>query len=255
MPGYEPTHPPDSKLPPSPRSAFPDPLIWLAHAGAVTTTIKLATGILILPQHNPVVLAKAVATLDRLTEGRLLLGIGVGWLREEAEAVGIPFEGRGFRAEEFIGAMRALWTEDVASYAGEHVRFASVRSYPKPVAKDQRVPILVGGGGLTAARRAGRLGDGYYPVTSDADRLAELLDAMRRSAEDAGRDPDAVEVTIPVADLAGEDPVSRKTLDMLHHLESIGVHRVVVPLIHDLTTEKAIESLDRLSVQLIDAYR
>jgi probable F420-dependent oxidoreductase len=192
----------DSKYPYSPtgRSPFhadvvqPDPLIWLAHAGAATTRIRLATGILILPLRNPVVLAKTLASLDRLTRGRVLLGIGVGWVREEAEAVGVPFEQRGRRTDEYIEAMRVLWRSDRSSYAGEFVRFHDVVSRPKPV-QPGGVPIHIGGHSEAAARRAGRLGDGFYPLGVGGKDLAVLLEVMRKSAREAGRDPSAIEVT------------------------------------------------------------
>jgi probable F420-dependent oxidoreductase len=192
----------ESKYPyhPSGRSPFhedvvqPDPLIWLAHVGAVTTRLKLATGILILPLRNPVVLAKTLASLDRLTRGRVLLGIGVGWVREELEAVGVPFGERGRRTDEYIEAMRALWRTDRSSYAGEFVRFHDVVSRPKPV-QPGGVPIHVGGHSPAAARRAGRLGDGFYPLGVAGKDLAALLEIMRKSAREAGRDPSAIEIT------------------------------------------------------------
>jgi len=256
VPDYEPKYPytPDGKLPQPPQTDFPDPLIWLAHAGARTTTIKLATGVLLLPQHNPVVLAKTVATLDRLAQGRLLLGVGVGWMREEAETIGVPFDERGARMEEFIHAMRELWTEEAASYHGRHVRFSSARSYPKPASKGQRVPILIGGGRPVAARRAGRLGDGYYPVTSDADHLAALIATMREAAEQADRDPDSIEVSVASFALTGDEPVSTGLLDQFHRMEDLGVHRIVVPRLLDTTAAKAIESMDRIAEELIGAY-
>jgi probable F420-dependent oxidoreductase len=256
IPDYEPNYPytPDGKLPQPPQTDFPDPLIWLAHAGALTTSIKLATGVLLLPQHNPVVLAKTLATVDRLAEGRLMLGVGVGWMREEAETIGVPFQGRGARAEEFICAMRALWTQDAATYHGQHVGFSAARSYPKPASTDQRVPILIGGSGKLAARRAGRLGDGYYPVTSSADQLADLIATMHASAEQTGRDPNGIEVSVASFALTSDEPVTTELLDQFHRMEDLGVHRIVVPRLLDTTSAKAIESMDRLGGQLIKAY-
>src|ERR1700740_2218863 len=115
----------------------------------------------ILPQRNPLVLAKEVATLDYLSGGRIELGIGGGWLKEEFEALGIPFERRGKHPDEYVAAMRALWASDGASFAAEFVKFDKVSCNPKPVAKS--VPIIVGGHSEAAARRAGRLGDGFFP--------------------------------------------------------------------------------------------
>lgn len=172
----------------------PDPLVWLTWVAAATARLRLATGILILPQRNPVVLAKTCASLDRLCGGRLVLGIGVGWVREEAEAVGSDFATRGPRTDEAIEAMRALWREDVSRFAGDSVAFADVVSRPKPVQPDG-IPIVVGGHSPAAARRAGRHGDGFYPLGVHGEKLAALLDLMRASARESGRDPDAIEIT------------------------------------------------------------
>jgi probable F420-dependent oxidoreductase len=134
---------------------------------------------MILPQRNPLVLAKEVATLDYLSGGRIKLGIGVGWLKEEFEALGIPFERRGKRADDYIAAMRALWASDVASFVGEFVKFDKVSCNPKPVAKS--VPIVVGGHSEAAARRAGRLG------TASSPRSAPRLTPCRCSMSCAVR--------------------------------------------------------------------
>ena len=130
---------------------LPDPLVWLTWVAAHTERLRLATGILILPQRNPLVLAKQVATLDELSGGRMDLGIGVGWLREEFEALGVPFEGRGRRTDDHVAAMRAVWDGDHAAHEGEFVSFSGVSVNPKPV--NGRVPIHVGGHTEAAARR------------------------------------------------------------------------------------------------------
>ena len=140
---------------------LPDPLIWMAYVAAATTRIKLATGILILPQHNPVIVAKQVATLDHMSNGRILLGIGVGWLKEEFDAIGAAFENRGRRTDEYIAAMRELWSADAPNFAGRYVSFKDAFMRPKPV--NRAVPIIIGGHTEAAARRAGRLGDGFFP--------------------------------------------------------------------------------------------
>jgi len=185
---------------PSGRSPFPadtvqpDPLIWLTYVAAVTRRLRLATGVLVLPQRNPVVLAKTLASLDRLSGGRLSLGIGVGWVREEAEAVGTRFDDRGKRCDEYIRAMRALWREPVAGFEGEFVRFRGVVSEPRPAQPDG-VPILVGGHSKAAARRAGRLGDGFYPLGLDRERFFDLKRIMEDTAAEHGRDPATIEIT------------------------------------------------------------
>ncbi|BCI90268.1 hypothetical protein NIIDMKKI_54740 [Mycobacterium kansasii] len=128
-----------------------DPMIALAFAAAASSRIAVATGVLLLPEHNPVVVAKQAASLDRLSGGRLVLGVGVGWFREEFEALGVPFERRAARTAEYVAAMRTLWRDDVASFSGDFVTFDRVRVNPKPV-RDRRIPIVVG---ATATPRCG----------------------------------------------------------------------------------------------------
>ena len=176
------------RLPVGRGGAFPDPLIWIAYAAAVTTRLRFLTGVVILPQRDPLVLAKQVATLDYMSGGRFELGIGVGWLKEEFQAMGVPFERRGRRADEYIAAMKALWAEDGATFSGEFVSFKEVSCNPKPIG---RVPIVVGGHSEAAAKRAGRLGDGFFPSIGSQVDTFPLFDVARRAAAEAGRDPAA----------------------------------------------------------------
>ena len=203
----------------APDTDLTDPLTWLTWVGAHTSTLRLATGILILPERNPVVLAKQLGTMDALTGGRVDLGIGVGWLREEFDALGIPWERRGARTDEYVAAMRTLWSGNSVSFDGDFVSFSGVSSNPKPV--NGSVPIVIGGHSDAAARRAGRLGDGFWPGKGDLDHL---LDVMRREAEAHDRDPDAIEVTWAGDLTAGEDPVAAAAA-----LADKGVSRVIVP--------------------------
>lgn len=172
---------------------LPDPIDWLAFAAAHSTSLILGTAVVILPLHQPVVLAKRVATLDQLSGGRVCLGIGVGWNRQEFVACGAEWEQRGARTDEIIGALRVLWRDEQATFQGAHIGFEPVYSSPKPVGAS--VPIFVGAMSDAGARRAGRLGDGYLPFERDHRRLVELIGIMRRAAEDAGRDPDSIEIT------------------------------------------------------------
>jgi probable F420-dependent oxidoreductase len=185
---------PDGRMPLTGDDAIPDPLDWLAFVAAGTTTLRLGTAMVILPEHHPVELAKRLATIDTLSHGRLLLGIGVGWMREEAEAVGTRFEDRGARTDEYIAVLRELWREPVASFHGRTVAFDRVKCLPKPV-QPGGVPILVGGHSPAAARRAGRVGDGFFPLGVGVEELPALLELMAGAARDAGRDPDAIELT------------------------------------------------------------
>src|SRR5205823_1109354 len=132
--GYQSTYPyaEDGRMPGPENLPIPDPLIWLSFVAAVTETIRLGTGILILPQRNPIVVAKEIATLDHLSGGRVELGVGAGWLEEEFDAIGVPFEDRGRRLDEHIEALRALWTGDPATFDGDLVQFGAVHSNPKP---------------------------------------------------------------------------------------------------------------------------
>jgi probable F420-dependent oxidoreductase len=209
---------------------FPDPLLWLAYVAAATTTIKLGTGILVLPQRNPLVLGKACATLDRLSRGRLLLGVGIGWLKEEYQALGVPWKDRAQRAEEFIDVLRALWGEKLPSHHGKFVSFSAVYMQPKP-ARANGIPIIIGGHSQGAAARAGRIADGFYPLGARGRELEALIDGMRTAAAVAGRDPKAIEVT---ARLDGAKDLS--------HLVDMGVSRVGVVFPKSSQTEQ--ERLD-----------
>lgn len=173
-----------------------DPLECLAFVAASTTRILLGTGVLLLPFHHPVVLAKRLATIDVLSSGRMrLFTIGVSSLPGEAAAVGIDYTTRGRRADEAIDVLRALWAGDATgtSFDGEFYSFENVTSYPKPL---QMLPIHIGGSSAAAARRAGRRGDGYFSGgrVTQAERLAQL-ELMRATAQAQGRDPEVLEYT------------------------------------------------------------
>jgi probable F420-dependent oxidoreductase len=207
----------DGSMPGGDDVAIPDPLIPLAYVAAVTKTIKLATGILILPQRHPIYTAKEVATVDVLSGGRVILGIGSGWMKEEFEALGIDFHHRGAMTDEAIQALRALWKDGTASFEGKHFRFGPLHSNPKPVKRN--VPIHVGGHSTAAARRAGRYGDGFFPTVMNPEKLKELFATVRSEAQKAGRNPDAIEFSCLTRSLKPDD---------LKMLADMGVSRVVV---------------------------
>lgn len=215
--GYESTYPYsiDGRMPVPESVPIPDPLVWLTWVAAHSERVRLWTGILILPQRNPVTLAKEVATLDRMSGGRVLLGVGVGWLAEEFAALGVPFADRGRRADEYIAAMRELWTAEEPTFHGDFVDFERALSEPKPA--QMPVPIVVGGDSVAAARRAGRLGDGFFPA--QPRDLGALLGEMRAAAVAAGRDPDGIEIT------TGGFP----TPEGVSKLASKGVSRLAIP--------------------------
>lgn len=177
---------------------IPDPLDLLAFLAGRTTTLGLATGVLVLPNHHPVVLAKRLASIDALSGGRLRVCAGMGWMKEEIEACGTRFETRGRRADEQLAILRELWSdtsENGVDHHGEFFDFDGAMSYPKP-ARPAGVPIHIGGHSRAAARRAGRHGDGLQPLGVVGDELAALVALMREEAELAGRDPDALELSL-----------------------------------------------------------
>lgn len=211
----------DGRIPAVDDTPIPDPLIWLAFAAAAAPTMRLGTCILIVPQRNPLVLAKELATLDRLAGGRLELGIGVGWMREEFDALDVPWPRRGARTDEYIAAMRALWRGPRAEFHGEFVDFAPVTCSPRPV--QPSIPLLVGGDTEAAIRRAVRLADGYFPGEGDVARLASLIERVRVAADAAGRDPSTIEINATFGGHLG-DPLAG-----VDELTALGVGRVMVP--------------------------
>ena len=212
---------PDGKIPAEPETPIPDPLIWLAFAAAAAPTLKLGTCILIVPQRNPLILAKELATLDQLSGGRLELGLGVGWLKEEFEALGVPWERRGARNDEYIAAMRAVWAESHAEFHGEFVDFEPVTCSPKPV--NGNIPILVGGDTNVAINRAVKLAEGYFPGEGDIDRLRALIGSVRAACEAADRDPDSLEINAMFG-MQMADPEAG-----VEQMREAGVGRMMIP--------------------------
>ena len=211
----------DGKIPAEPDTPIPDPLIWLAFVAAAAPTLRLGTCILIVPQRNPVVLAKELATLDRLSGGRVELGLGIGWMKEEFKALGVPWDRRGARNDEYIAAMRALWAGPHAEFHGEFVDFPPVTCSPRPVQRS--IPVLVGGDTDAAIDRAVRLADGYFPGEGDAERLGGLIKRLRAAAERADRDPASIEINAMFgAQMA--DPVAGA-----QQLAALGVGRAMIP--------------------------
>jgi probable F420-dependent oxidoreductase len=203
---------PDGRIAVPAHADWLDPLIALSFAAAATSTIRLATGVLLLPEHNPLLLAKQVASLDVLSGGRLSLGVGVGWSREEFDALGVPFERRGARADEYLAAIRVVWRDDVASFAGEFVSFSGVRVNPRPV-RDRRIPIVVGGNSDAALRRAARFADGWYGFNlAGIEHVRERMHLLRDCCAQVGRDPAELDVVVA---LAGDGPHDHERLAAL----------------------------------------
>jgi probable F420-dependent oxidoreductase len=219
---------------------LPDPLAVLGFLSGCTSTLGLATGVLVLPNHHPVPLAKRVATLDALAGGRVRLCVGMGWMREEIEACGAPFDARGRRGDEQIEVLRALWTGEPVDHKGEFFAFEQAICRPA-----RQVPIHVGGHSVAAARRAGRIGDGLQPLGVAGDDLRRLVDEMHTAAVDAGRDPAALELSLGHL-------VGRVDADKAEKLASLGAHRVVLDPTPTTDLAAAVEELtscaDRLGL-------
>ncbi|HTZ09453.1 MAG TPA: LLM class F420-dependent oxidoreductase [Acidimicrobiales bacterium] len=202
---------------------IPDPLDLLAYLAGVTSTLGLATGVLVLPVHHPAVLAKRLATLDRLSGGRVRLCVGVGWMREELEACGVDFASRGRRADECIDAMRALWADsgtDGAAFAGEFFAFTRAHSFPKPL-RPGGVPVHVGGHSPASIRRAARRGDGWQPLGLWGAELEAALGRLGDELEAAGRPRHALEITVSAM-------AAQATPETVGELAGMGVTRLVL---------------------------
>lgn len=189
----------DGKIAVSADADWLDPLLGLSYAAAFTSRIGLATGILLLPEHNPVLLAKQAATLDVLSGGRFTLGVGIGWSAEEFAALGVPFARRGERAVEYVAAMREIWAADSASFSGEFTQFEAVRVYPKPV-HARRIPIVAGGNSDAALKRAASFSDGWYGFNLEAGAVAERIGTLAAYCREQGREPAEVRTAVCVSD-------------------------------------------------------
>jgi probable F420-dependent oxidoreductase len=210
----------DGKFPGGPQVALHDPLIALAFVAATTSRIKLGTGVFVLPLRNALAVAKAVASLDVLSNGRFLFGIGIGWLEDEFEAVGMPFEKRAARTREAVRMMKRLWTEDAPSFDGIFHRFAPLGFNPKPVQKPHP-PILFGGERPAALRRAAELGNGWIGVSHTPESVRPIVAELHAAAQRSGRTLDNFEITV------GIDPGLRLDAGAVRAFEDAGVHRLI----------------------------
>jgi probable F420-dependent oxidoreductase len=218
-------------------SHFTDPYIALARASAVTTTIKLGTGITLVPERNPLLLAKEISALDLYSGGRFLFGIGTGWLREETELMGGDFAHRWTQTREAIEVMKALWTQEEAEYHGRYFDFPPVRSYPKPAQKPHP-PIILGGMAKNVLSRIVAHADGWLPnrvTPAEVETSRGQLDAM---AKEAGRDPKSITISV-----YGQEPKR----DVVQSLLSAGADRVVVRPEYVETEMEMGEQLERMA--------
>jgi probable F420-dependent oxidoreductase len=223
--GYTSRYPyaPSGRMPLPDDCAIPDPIDLLAFLAGVTSTLGLATGVLVLPAHHPVIMAKRLATVDRLSKGRVRVCIGVGWMREELEACGIDFPSRGRRTDECIDVMRALWADtepEGATFEGEFFGFSHAHTHPKPI-RPKGVPIHIGGHSPPSIRRAARRGDGWQPLGLWGEELAQALARLQAECDAVGRDHHELELTISAL-------ASQATPETIDKLVDLGVDRLVV---------------------------
>lgn len=203
---------PDPQVAPSPLPpSYPllDPAVSLAFLAAHTRTIKLGTGIIILPQRNPLVLAKELASVDVVSGGRLIFGLGVGYLKAEFDALGVPFDLKGARAIDYLKAMQALWTQDAPAYAGRFVSYANIQSRPQPV--QSPIPIVIGGHSPEAFRRAVAHAHGWYGFALDVEATARCIAGLAEAAQVVQRPASLgpLEISITPAGTLDSDLVSR----------------------------------------------
>jgi probable F420-dependent oxidoreductase len=237
----------DPRTPPSPMDPddpILDPVAALAFLAGRTQSVKLGTGIVVLPLRNPLILAKELATVDVLSGGRLIFGVGVGYVEQEFRALGVPFEGRGSRIEEYLAAIRAIWTEEHPAYSGRTVAFRGVQAHPHPPQRP-RPPLVMGGYAPPVMRRTVREADGWYGWGLDLEATARCLDVLRETASliprAGGLGPLEITITPPeIVDVAtaaryAELGVDRLNLMLPWHARAIDVdtyfERVIGPLV------------------------
>jgi probable F420-dependent oxidoreductase len=208
-----------SRIPATAR--FLNPVVALTFVAAHTRTIRLGTGILLLPQHHPLILAKELASLDVLSGGRLMVGIGVGWAEEEFEALGVPFRERGARADEYLAAMRAIWSEETPDFHGRYVSFHDVLAYPHPVQRPTP-PIIIGGRAPAVIRRTVEQANGWYGFALDLEETASVLAQLREATERYQRPESLGELEISIAPRI---PIDKETAQRFAEL---GVHRIIL---------------------------
>ena len=211
----------DGKMGASANTNFIDPLIALTVVAANTTTLRLGTGVNIVAQANPLLLAKQAASLDFVSNGRFMLGAGIGWLQEEFVAMGVPYERRGARFDDYIVAIKKVWSGEVVEHQSDFISWSGFQSYPVPVQKPG-IPIIMGGSKGKIYERLARHGDGWFAPTQSAEELAPMLEPLKAKCAELGRDYESIEITSMWDNQGG--------LDAIKAFADIGVSRVIVPV-------------------------
>ena len=245
-------HPFGGGVPPG-YERMPSPWICLALAAAVTKRIRLGTDVALIPEREPIALAKDIATLDFYSGGRLLIGIGAGWLREESEVMRVNFRRRWDITRDYIQAMKELWTKDQAAYNGEFISFPPVLCYPKPAQKPYP-PIHIGAGGLghktqRALRNTVAFADGWMPVAVTPEEMKSHLATLKQMCSEAGRDFSKLEISVVIdSKIALEEPNAG---DLIRRYEESGVHRIIWGTLQLLTAEPYADCMERIANKVL----
>ena len=222
----------------APETNFVDPLIALAAVAASTKTLRLATGVNILSQVNPIYMAKQAASLDFMSNGRFMLGVGIGWLREEFEALGVPFEHRGARFDDYVAGMRKIWSGEVVEHESDFISWKGFKSYPLPI--QNPFPVVMGGVKGKIFKRTAQLGNGWFAPTGNPAELKGHMENLKIECDAIGRDLFEIEITCMWPGVGGED--------FLGELAAVGVSRVVVPMMGD---GDPLERLSKIAEEVI----
>ncbi len=238
---YESKYPYDAsgKMGAAPESPFVDPLLALTAVAAATKTIRLGTGVNILSQVNPLYMAKQAASLDFISQGRFMLGVGIGWLREEFEALGVPFERRGARFDDYVVAMRKVWSGEVVEHQSDFINWSGFKSYPLPVQKP--LPLVMGGAAGKIYERIAKFGDGWFAPIGDPAELKEALTKLRAACDAHDRDMSEIEITTMWPGRGGKEAVEV--------MAEAGAHRLVVPIF--ALGANPIEGIQKLAEEVI----
>ena len=232
---YESKYPYNSsgKMGMPPETNFVDPLIALTAVAAVTEEIRLGTGVNILSQVNPLYMAKQAASLDFVSNGRFMLGVGIGWLKEEFEALGVPYEKRGARFDDYVAGMRKIWSEEVVEHESEFISWHGFKSYPLPI--QNPFPVVMGGVKGKIFERTAQLGNGWFAPTGDPSELKGHLESLKIECDKVGRDVGEIEITCMWPGQGGRE--------FLEELSSVGVGRVVVPMMGAVDPTEHLQSV------------
>ncbi len=222
----------------APETNFVDPLIALSAVAASTKTLRLATGVNILSQVNPIYMAKQAASLDFISNGRFMLGVGIGWLREEFDALGVPFERRGARFDDYVEGMRKIWSGEVVEHESDFISWHGFKSYPLPI--QNPFPVVMGGVKGKIFKRTAQLGNGWFAPSGDPAELKGHMDSLRKECDAIGRDLSEIEITCMWPGVGGKE--------FLAELEAVGVTRVVMPMMGE---GDPVERLHKVAEQVI----